>query len=71
MRTLLAAAILAGGMGLIGASAVSAAPTSGLAIKDPVEITGKVLQQAHWRWRSRHRHRNRCHRRHRSGWYRC
>ena len=65
MRTLLAAVLLAGGVGLIGASAVSAAPTTGLAINDPTEVTGKMVQQTHWRSRSRW---SRCHRRWRSGW---
>jgi hypothetical protein len=69
MRTLLAALLVAGGVGLAGASAVSAAPTTGLPIGDAVKLTGGVAQQAHWRYRSRWRHR--CHWRHRSRWHWC
>jgi hypothetical protein len=68
MRYLLAATILAGGIGLLGPSVVSAAPASGLALGSPTEIAGKVVEQAHWRSRSRWGHRWRCHRRWRSGW---
>jgi hypothetical protein len=67
MRTLLAAAVLVGGIGLLGASTVSAAPMSGLTLSSQAEVTGKVIEQAHWRYRSRWGHR-RCHRRYRSGW---
>jgi hypothetical protein len=73
MRTLLAALFVAGGVGLAGASAVSAAPTTGLAIGDAAKLTGGVAQQAHYRDRSRwrwHRH-HRCHWRYRSGWHWC
>jgi hypothetical protein len=71
MRTLLAALLVAGGVGLAGASAVSAAPTSGLALGDAAKLTGGVAEQAHWRWRSRWHRRHRCHYRHRSGWRYC
>jgi hypothetical protein len=73
MRTLFAALLIAGGVGLCGASAVSAAPTSGLALGDAAKLTS-VAQQAHWRhrshWRWHHRG-GRCHWRHRSGWHWC
>jgi hypothetical protein len=70
MRTLLAALLVAGGVGLAGTSAVSAAPTTGLALGDAAKLTGGVAEQAHWRYRSRwwHRH-HRYHYRHRSRWY--
>jgi hypothetical protein len=68
MRTLLAALLVAGGVGLAGASAVSAAPTTGLAFGDSAKLTGGVAQQAHWRYRSG---RHRCHWRHRSRWHWC
>jgi hypothetical protein len=68
MRTLLAAAVVIGGVGLVGTTASSAAPTSGLSLNNPVEIAGKMVEQAHWRYRSRWGHRWRCHRRYRSGW---
>ena len=68
MRTLLAALLVAGGVGLAGASAVSAAPTTGLAFGDAAKLTGGVAQQVHWRYRSG---RHRCHWRHRSRWHWC
>ena len=72
MRTLLAALLVAGGVGLAGASAVSAAPTGGLALGDAAKLTGGVAEQAHYRWRSRwHWRRHHCHRRYRSGWHEC
>ena len=71
MRTLLAALFVAGGVGLAGASAVSAAPTTGLALGDAAKLTGGVTQQAHYRYRSRWHHHHRCHWRYRSGWHWC
>jgi hypothetical protein len=73
MRTLLAALLVAGGVGLAGASAVSAAPTSGLALGDAAKLTGGTAEQAHWRYRSRwsYRRHHRCHYRYRSGWRYC
>jgi hypothetical protein len=76
MRTLFAALLIAGGVGLAGASALSAAPTSGLALGDAAKLTGGVTEQAHWRHRSRwgwrwHHRGGRCHWRHRSGWHWC
>jgi predicted phage tail protein len=74
MRTLLAALLIAGGVGLAGASAVSAAPTSGLLLGEGSNLTGGIAQQAHWRYRSRwrwHHRGGRCHRRYRSWWHWC
>jgi hypothetical protein len=73
MRTLLAALLIAGGVGLAGASAVSAAPTSGLTLGEATKLTGAgVVEKAHWWRRSRwHGGGHRCHRRHRSWWHWC
>ena len=70
MRTLLAALLLAGGVGLAGASVVSAAPMSGLASGDVAKVTGGIAEQAHYVYRSRHWRRH-CHWRYRSGWHWC
>jgi hypothetical protein len=69
MRAIILAALVAAGIGLVGASNVSAAPANGAAIGAP---DSNVTTVQHWRWGSRHHRRwARCHYRYRSGWYRC
>ncbi len=74
MRSIAFAVLLAGGLGLIGATTASAAPASGTAINDAAQVTsGHVVKVQHYWRRSRwwrHRHWYRCHYRHRS-WGRC
>ena len=71
MRAIFLAVLLAAGIGLVGASNVSAAPANGVAIGEGANQNSNVAQVQHWRWGSRGRHWRRCHFRHRSGFYRC
>ncbi len=61
MRAVLLAAIVAAGIGFIGASSASAAPANGVTINEAATANTAVVK-AHWRGRSRWR---RCHHR---GW---
>jgi hypothetical protein len=76
MRSLVIAILAAASIGLLGTSGVSAAPISGIGLKDAATI-GDLVEQAqwhsrrrsHWRWGSR-RHRL-CHRPYSSRWRPC
>jgi hypothetical protein len=70
MRAIFLAVLVAAGIGLVGASNVSAAPANGVAIGENAAQNSNVTQVQHWRWRSG-RHWNRCHARRWSRWYRC
>lgn len=75
MRSIVFAALIAGGVGMLGTAGASAAPATGLSVSPDSNIT----QVQHWRWGSRrNRHwrggsrgwRN-CHVRRWSRWARC
>jgi hypothetical protein len=54
MRSIVIAAVMALGIGLVGVQASSAAPANGLAI-GKAAAAGHVTEQAHWRYHH-HRH---------------
>ena len=69
MRAIILAVLMAVGIGLAATPTVYAAPANGFAIGEDAG-NSNVQKVQHWRWGSR-RHSRRCHRRHRSYWYRC
>ncbi len=75
MRAIILAALVAAGIGFVGASNVSAAPANGVAIGEGAAQNSNVTHVQHWRWGSRRggwrRGWNRCHARQWSRWYRC
>ena len=77
MRAIFLAVLFAAGIGLVGASNVSAAPANGVAIGDGANQNSNVAQVQHWRWGNRRGGWrrgggwNRCHARRWSRWYRC
>ena len=52
MRATLLAVVAAAGIGLAGASGVSAAPINGFAIGQPADATNQIETVQHWRWGS-------------------
>ena len=85
MRATLLAVVAAAGIGLAGASGVSAAPINGFAIGQAADATNQIETVQHWRWGSGgHRRRGsgghyrwgsrgfrRCHGRYSSRFWRC
>ena len=76
MRALILAAVMAAGLGIVGASTASAAPANGIVIGDGAQQNSNVTHVQHWRWGSRGRwgrggRWNRCHARRWSRFYRC
>jgi hypothetical protein len=79
MRAIFLAVLIAAGIGLVGASNISAAPIGGAAIGESANHDSNVMKVQHWRWGSgghyrwgsRGYHRHRCHFRYRSGSYWC
>jgi hypothetical protein len=72
MRSIVFAALVAAGVGMLGTAGASAAPASGLTMTPDTNIT----QVQHWRWGSRHyrwgsRGWRNCHVRRWSRWARC
>jgi hypothetical protein len=63
MRKVLVAALIAAGVGIIGATGASAAPANGAVIRDGANLNEQLTQQvgwhgrwrSHWRWGSRWR----------------
>jgi hypothetical protein len=53
MRSIVIAATMALGIGLVGIQASSAAPASGVAIHQAAHLNQQV-DQVHWRWQHRH-----------------
>jgi len=77
MRAIFLAVLVAAGIGLVGASNVSAAPISGAVIGESANHDSNVTKVQHWRWGSGGHWRwgsrgrwHRCHYRYRS-WGRC
>ena len=56
MRNLLIAMLVAGGLGLVGPSAASAAPVTGSAAKEAADLLNSVEPVQHLRWESRGTH---------------
>ena len=52
MRATLLAVVAAAGIGLAGASGVSAAPINGFAIGQAADATNQIETVQHWRWGS-------------------
>jgi hypothetical protein len=52
MRATLLAVVAAAGIGLVGASGVSAAPINGAAIGQAADATNQIETVQHWRWGS-------------------
>jgi hypothetical protein len=52
MRSILLAALVAAGVGLVGTAGVSAAPINGAAIGNAASDTSPVTTVQHWRWGS-------------------
>ncbi len=52
MRATLLAVVAAAGIGLAGASGVSAAPINGAAIGQAADATNQIETVQHWRWGS-------------------
>ena len=52
MRATLLAVVAAAGIGLAGASGVSAAPINGAAIGQTADATNQIETVQHWRWGS-------------------
>jgi len=87
MRATLLAVVAAAGLGLAGASGVSAAPINGAAIGHAADATNQIETVQHWRWGSRGGHWRwgsrgghwrwgsrgfrRCHGPYSSRWWRC
>jgi len=85
MRATLLAVVAAAGIGLAGASGVSAAPINGLAIGQAADATNQIETVQHWRWGSGGHRRwgsgghyrwgsrgfRRCHGPYSSRWWRC
>ena len=69
MRATLLAVVAAAGLGLAGASGVSAAPINGAAIGHAADATNQIETVQHWRWGSRGF--RRCHGRYSSRFWRC
>jgi hypothetical protein len=67
MRAIILAALVAAGIGLAGASNVSAAPANGVTINESAKVNDAVVN-VHWRKRSHYW--MRCHYRYQS-WGRC
>jgi hypothetical protein len=52
VRSVWLAALVAGGVGLVGTAGVSAAPINGAAIGNAASETSAVTTVQHWRWGS-------------------
>jgi hypothetical protein len=68
MRKIVIATLIAGGIGLVGVSAGSAAPVNNAALQQAATVNAPTIKVQHWRWGSRWR--RRCHGP-RSRWWFC